>query len=89
MNWSIDAEWYDASEHLPPVLEEVLIVRRGVDCCYDNERKVFENIPVYCFAFGQYDTDGWSADGEPIEARRVVAWTWLPKLPRWLHEEND
>lgn len=85
MNWSIDAEWYDADEHLPPVLEEVLIVRRGMDCRYDIDHDIFENLPVFYFAFGQYDTDGWRVGGQMIEAWRVVAWTWLPKMPNvWM-----
>lgn len=88
MNWSIDAEWYDANEHLPPVLAEVLMVRRGWDCRYNTERKVWVDFPVYSFALGQYDTDGWSADGEPIEAQRVVAWTWLPLLPGWVNKDE-
>lgn len=91
MNWSIDAEWYDANKFQPPVDEEVLCAVKWSGPVWNATTKDFENKSLVLMYLGSRGPDGWylDGDGEDEPSTDVSCWTWLPKLPRWLHEEND
>ena len=82
MNWSIDAEWYDAREYCPPNGDNVLVVRRAELCSWSEEKNEFEWKMGRCYGFGQVNNGLWFVDGDVVEQRTVEAWTWLPKLPK-------
>ncbi len=97
MNWSIDAEWYDANKDLPPVDEEVLCAVKFSGPVWNAKTKVSENKSLVLMYLGLRGPDGWFLEGDggygESEPRDDVScWTWLPKLPTVLgveHEEND
>lgn len=81
MNWSIDAEWYDADEHLPPMDEEVLCLVKSSVPVWDDETQSFKRKPMVLIYLGSRDLDGWYIDGELRPSADVPYWTWLPKIP--------
>ena len=85
MNWSIDAEWYDANKHLPPVDEEMLCVVKSRGPVWDEATVSFSYNPLVGMYLGSHGPDGWYIDGAYRQSADVPCWTWLPKLPEgWI-----
>ena len=74
MNWSIDAEWYDPTTHLPPNDETILI-------CWVKEDLREHRSLVY--SVGHRFNRTWFVGWQIISQNCVLAWTWLPKMPGW------
>ena len=82
MNWSIDAEWYDANKYHPPVGEEVLCVVSSSGFGWNEAKQIFGGRPLVLMYIGSRDQFGWYVDGVYDKQRADVSyWTWLPKMP--------
>ena len=89
MNWSINAEWYDADKNLPPADEEVLCAVKSSELVWDEVMQRFKREPLVLMYVGSRDSYGWYFDGLYIKPRaNVQYWTWLPKPPKVVNKDE-
>lgn len=90
MNWSIDAEWYDANKYQPPVDEEVLCAVKLNGFGWDKETQNFGRKSHVLMYLGSHGPRGWYIDGlYNKQPANVSYWTWLPKVPNvWVNKDE-